>query len=154
LRGDLQTKLKAFDLGVDDILTVPFRQRNSSPDASSSRVGRPGPFRPIVPTIKFGEIEIDIVNHVVHARSVRIHLSVVEQNLLYLLAGRGGRVVTREEISTRSGGAHFAMCREANIVDRHVRRAARQLQNGYAPIGASRRRRPCRAWAIDSSAVP
>ena len=23
-RGDLQTKLKAFDLGVDDILTVPF----------------------------------------------------------------------------------------------------------------------------------
>ena len=27
-RGDLSTKLRAFDLGVDDVLTVPFRPRS------------------------------------------------------------------------------------------------------------------------------
>ena len=128
LRGDLQTKLKAFDLGVDDILTVPF-----SPEELLARcivIARrtTGTVRPIVPTIKFGEIEIDIVNHVVHAGQSVIHLSVVEQNLLYLLAGRGGRVVTREEILDTIWGADFVA--EANIVDRHVRRLRVKLQNG------------------------
>ena len=33
-RGDLKTKLRAFDLGVDDILTMPFSPRSCSPGAS------------------------------------------------------------------------------------------------------------------------
>jgi DNA-binding response OmpR family regulator len=33
-RGDLNTKLRAFDLGVDDILTVPSRRRSCSLDRS------------------------------------------------------------------------------------------------------------------------
>ena len=61
-RGDLQTKLKAFDLGVDDILTVPF-----SPEellARSIVISRrtTGTDLPLVPTIKLGEITLDIVN--------------------------------------------------------------------------------------------
>ena len=61
-RGDLKTKLRAFDLGVDDILTMPF-----SPEELLARLDRHQPprvgdaTRPIVPTIKLGEIEIDIV---------------------------------------------------------------------------------------------
>ena len=55
-RGDLQTKLKAFDLGVDDILTVPF-----SPEellARSIVISRrtTGTDLPLVPTIKLGDI--------------------------------------------------------------------------------------------------
>lgn len=61
-RGDLRTKLKAFDLGVDDILTVPF-----SPEELLARcivIARRalGTDRPIVPKITIGEIEINIVN--------------------------------------------------------------------------------------------
>ncbi len=33
-RGDLPTKLRAFDLGVDDILACPSRRRNCSPARS------------------------------------------------------------------------------------------------------------------------
>jgi CheY-like chemotaxis protein len=60
-RGDLKTKLKAFDLGVDDILTVPF-----SPEellARSIVIGRraSGLELPIVPTIRLGEIELAMV---------------------------------------------------------------------------------------------
>ena len=89
-RGDLKTKLHAFDLGVDDILTVPF-----SPEellARSIVVSRRalGTDRPIVPTIRLGEIEIDILNRVVHAGDSIIHLSGIEQRLMYLLASRGG----------------------------------------------------------------
>src|SRR6185295_5456862 len=60
-RGDLPTKLRAFDLGVDDIVTTPF-----SPEellARSVVVGRraSGGHRRIVPTITLGEVEIDIL---------------------------------------------------------------------------------------------
>ena len=128
-RGDLKTKLRAFDLGVDDILTMPF-----SPEellARSIVISRraTGTDHPIIPTIKLGEIEIDIVNRQVKAGSSVVHLSGIEQSLLYLLASRGGRVVTREEILDAIWGVDFVA--ESNIVDRHIRSLRIKLQNDY-----------------------
>jgi DNA-binding response OmpR family regulator len=128
-RGDLKTKLKAFDLGVDDILTMPF-----SPEellARSIVISRraSGTDLPIVPTIRLGEIEIDIINRHVRAGQSVVHLSGIEQSLLYLLASRGGRVVTREEILDAIWGTDFVA--ESNIVDRHVRSLRIKLQNDY-----------------------
>lgn len=128
-RGDLKTKLRAFDLGVDDILTMPF-----SPEellARSIVVSRraTGVDRPIVPTIRIGEMEIDIVNRQVRAGDSVVHLSGIEQSLLYLLASRGGRVVTREEILDAIWGTDFVA--ESNIVDRHIRSLRIKLQNNY-----------------------
>ena len=128
-RGDLKTKLKAFDLGVDDILTMPF-----SPEelvARSIVITRRafGTDRPIVPTIKLGEIEIDILNREVRAGRSVVHLSGIEQSLLYLLASSGGRVVTREEILDAVWGTDFVA--ESNIVDRHIRSLRVKLQNDY-----------------------
>jgi DNA-binding response OmpR family regulator len=128
-RGDLATKLKAFDLGVDDILTVPF-----SPEellARSIVISRraSGIDRPIVPTIRLGEIEIDIVNRQVLADGSVVHLSAIEQSLLYLLASRGGRVVSREEILDAVWGTDFVA--ESNVVDRHVRSLRVKLQDSY-----------------------
>ena len=128
-RGDLKTKLRAFDLGVDDILTVPF-----SPEellARSIVITRRafGTERPIVPTIRLGEIEIDIVSREVRAGDSVIHLSGIEQSLLYLLASRAGRVVTRDEILDAIWGTDFVA--ESNIVDRHVRSLRIKLQNDW-----------------------
>jgi DNA-binding response OmpR family regulator len=128
-RGDLKTKLKAFELGVDDILTMPF-----SPEellARSIVISRraSGTDLPIVPTITLGEIEIDILNRQVRAGQTVVHLSGIEQSLLYLLASRGGRVVTREEILDAIWGADFVA--ESNIVDRHVRSLRIKLQDDY-----------------------
>ncbi|HYI66223.1 MAG TPA: response regulator transcription factor [Candidatus Limnocylindrales bacterium] len=128
-RGDLPTKLRAFDLGVDDILTMPF-----SPEellARSIVISRraSGIHRPIVPTIKLGEMEIDIVNREVRAGGSIVHLSSIEQSLLYLLASRGGQVVSREEILDAVWGTDFVA--ESNIVDRHIRSLRIKLQNDY-----------------------
>ena len=128
-RGDLKTKLKAFDLGVDDILTVPF-----SPEellARSIVISRraSGTNLPIVPTIKLGEIEIDIVNRQVRAGQSVVHMSGIEQSLLYLLASRGGRAVTREEILDVIWGTDFVA--ESTIVDSHVRSLRIKLQDDY-----------------------
>jgi DNA-binding response OmpR family regulator len=128
-RGDLKTKLRAFDLGVDDILTVPF-----SPEellARSIVLSRRtfGFDRPIVPTIRLGEMEIDIVRREVRTGTSVIHLSGIEQSLLYLLASRGGQVVTRDDIIDGIWGSDFVA--ESNIVDRHIRSLRVKLQNDY-----------------------
>jgi DNA-binding response OmpR family regulator len=161
-RGDLRTKLRAFELGVDDILTVPFSPEELLARAIviSRRASRID--RPIVPRITLGEIEIDIVNREVRAGQSIVHLSPIEQSLLYLLASRAGQVVTREEILDVIWGTDFVA--ESNIVDRHVRSLRVKLQNDYrhprfvATVpGRGYRFIPKftnRGWASDSDAKP
>jgi two-component system, OmpR family, KDP operon response regulator KdpE len=127
--GDLQTKLKAFDLGVDDILTVPFSPEELLARSIVITRRATGIDRPMVPTIRLGEIEIDILNRLVHAGSSVVHLSHIEQSLLYLLASRGGQVVTRDEILDIIWGMDFLA--ESNVVDSHIRSLRVKLQDGH-----------------------
>jgi two-component system, OmpR family, alkaline phosphatase synthesis response regulator PhoP len=128
-RGDLKSKLRAFDLGVDDILTMPFSPEELLARAIVITRRASGTNRPIVPTIRLGEMEVDIVNRLVRAGNAVVHLSGIEQSLLYLLASRGGRVVTREEILDAIWGTDFVP--ESNVVDRHVRSLRIKLQDDY-----------------------
>ena len=128
-RGDLRTKLRAFDLGVDDILTVPFSPEELLARSIVLTRRATGIDRPMVPTIRLGEIEIDILSREVRAGASVIHLSGIEQSLLYLLASRGGRVVSRDEILDAIWGTDFVA--ESNIVDRHIRSLRIKLQNDY-----------------------
>jgi two-component system, OmpR family, alkaline phosphatase synthesis response regulator PhoP len=127
--GDLKTKLAAFDLGVDDILTTPF-----SPEELLARVivitrRAIGVDLPLIPVIRLGEIDVDIVNRQVRAGTSVVQLTPIEQSLLYLLASCGGRVVTHEEILDAIWGTDFVA--ESNIVDRHVRSLRVKLQDDY-----------------------
>jgi DNA-binding response OmpR family regulator len=128
-RGDLRSKLRAFDLGVDDILTVPFSPEELLARSIVITRRSSGIDRAIVPTIKLGEMEIDIVHREVRAGTSVIHLSGIEQSLLYLLASRAGLVVTREEILDAIWGTDFVA--ESNIVDRHIRSLRVKLQDDY-----------------------
>jgi DNA-binding response OmpR family regulator len=128
-RGDLKTKLRAFDLGVDDILTMPFSPEELLARSIVLTRRATGTDRPIIPVIRLGEIEIDILNRQVRAGSSVVHLSGIEQSLLYLLASRGGRVVTRDQILDAIWGTDFVA--ESNIVDRHVRSLRIKLKDDY-----------------------
>jgi DNA-binding response OmpR family regulator len=128
-RGDLQTKLKAFDLGVDDILTMPFSPEELLARSIVITRRASGTRQAIVPIIRLGEIELDIVKREVRAGQSVIHLSGIEQSLLYLLASRGGRVVSREDILDAIWGTDFVA--ESNIVDRHIRTLRIKLQDDY-----------------------
>jgi len=128
-RGDLKTKLAAFERGVDDILTVPF-----SPEELVARVmvimrrtySETAAFTPV---LRLGELEIDILNRSVRAGGHELHLTGLEQSLLYLLAANAGRLLTRDEILDHLWGVDFIS--ESNIVDRHVRNLRAKLQNDY-----------------------
>ena len=128
-RGDLRTKLRAFDLGVDDILTMPFSPEELLARSIVITRRATGIGLPLMPTIKIGEMEIDILSREVRTGNSVIHLSGIEQSLLYLLASRSGRVVTRDEILDAIWGTDFVA--ESNIVDRHIRSLRIKLQNDY-----------------------
>lgn len=128
-RGDLKTKLRAFDLGVDDILTMPFSPEELLARSIVITRRATGSDRPIIPTIMLGEMEIDIVSREVRTGASVIHLSGIEQSLLYVLASRGGRIVTRDEILDAVWGTDFVA--ESNIVDRHIRSLRIKLQDDY-----------------------
>ena len=128
-RGDLKTKLAAFEQGVDDIMTIPF-----SPEELLARVlvitrralGEAAPFYPVQ---RLGELEIDILQRLVRAGTSELHLTGLEQSLLYLLAARAGRVVTRDEILDALWGVDYVS--ESNVVDRHIRNLRAKLQNDW-----------------------
>ena len=128
-RGDLKTKLRAFEIGVDDIVTVPFSPEELLARCLAVSRRAVGEEHTVIPTIRLGEMEIDIVNREVRAGTSVIHLTGIEQSLLYLLASRAGRVVTREQILDAIWGTDFVT--ESNIVDRHVRALRTKLQNDY-----------------------
>lgn len=128
-RGDLSSKLAAFDQGVDDIMTVPF-----SPEELLARIlvitrrtyGEPVPFTPV---LNIGDLKIDILHRQVHAGTSDLHLTGLEQSLLYLLAANAGQIVTRDEILDALWGTDYVA--ESNVVDRHVRNLRIKLQNDW-----------------------
>jgi DNA-binding response OmpR family regulator len=128
-RGDLRTKLEAFERGVDDIMTLPFPPeellarvialvRRSYPDAAA-----------FAPVIRLGELEIDILHRSVRAGAAELHLTALEQSLLYLLAANAGRVVSREEILEALWGADYVV--GSNVVDRQVRNLRARLRDDW-----------------------
>lgn len=128
-RGDLKTKLVAFEAGVDDILTVPF-----APEELLARVialvrRAYSDAVTFTPVIRLGDLEIDILNRTVRAGDSELHLTSLEQSLLYLLAANAGRVVTREEILDTLWGVDYVA--ESNVVDRQIRNLRARLQNDW-----------------------
>jgi len=128
-RGDLKTKLRAFDLRVDDIITMPFSPEELLARSIVITRRATGVGLPLIPTITLGEIEIDILSREVRTGAVIIHLSGIEQSLIYLLASRGGRVVSRDEILDAIWGTDFVA--ESNVVDRHIGSLRTKLHVDY-----------------------
>ena len=128
-RGDLKSHMRAYELGVDDILTVPFLPEDLLARTIAATGRTPGRDRSIVPMITVGGIQLDILNRRVHSGDSVAHLNGIEHSLLYLLASRSGSVVTHEEIVGAIWGPDFAM--EGDVVDRHIQSLRIKLQASH-----------------------
>lgn len=128
-RGDLATKLAAFEAGVDDFLTIPFwpEELVARVVALMRRTYRESAV--FTPVIRLGELEIDLLHGRVLAGGADLHLTAVEQSLLYLLAANAGRLLTRDEILDTLWGTDFIA--GSNLVDRHVRNLRSKLQDSH-----------------------
>jgi DNA-binding response OmpR family regulator len=126
-RGDLRTKLAAFERGVDDILAVPFSPEEFVARAVALMRRSYSEAVEFTPVLRLGDLEIDILNRHVRANGAELHLTPLEQSLLYLLAANAGRLLTRDEILNYLWGVDYVA--ESNVVDRHIRNLRNKLRD-------------------------
>lgn len=128
-KGDLKTRLAAFDQGVDDIMTIPFSSEELLARTMVLARRSLGVVHPLQPTLYLGEIEIDILKRHARVGMDEVDLSGTELSMLYLLAANAGRVMSRDEILDTIWGTDFIS--ESNLVDRHVERLRAKLHDDW-----------------------
>ena len=128
-RSDLRGKLDAFERGADDYIGIPFVPDDLVARARAVIRRAHGSAGELVPRLRIGDLEIDVLNRKVLAGEHELHLTSLEQALLYLLAANAGSVLSREQILDALWGTDFVI--ESNVVDRHVRALRAKLQNDW-----------------------
>jgi two-component system KDP operon response regulator KdpE len=128
-RSDLRGKLDAFERGADDYIGIPFVPDDLVARARAVIRRTHGNAGELVPRLRIGDLEIDVLNRKVLAGDHELHLTSLEQALLYLLAANAGSILTREQILDALWGTDFVI--ESNVVDRHVRALRAKLQNDW-----------------------
>lgn len=132
-RSDIQSKLTAFERGADDFLRVPFDADELVARCAAVIRRTYGESVPLIAALKIGDLEVNLVTRRVRRGSAELHLTSVEQALLYVLAANAGGVLTRGQIVDAVWGAEHVP--SSNVVDRHIR-ALRAKLSAAAP-GAS-----------------
>jgi len=118
-RRDTALKLGAYERGADDIVEVPFTLDKivARPFALLRRAH--GMTVSIVPKIKLDGLEVDLIEQRVSVGGRLLHLTPIQQTLLYLLAANAGKALSREDLLATMWGGEFEI--ESNVVDRHIR---------------------------------
>ena len=129
VRGDLKTKLAAFDRGADDIIAVPFVPEELVARTLALMRRSYGDDVAFIPVINVGGLQVDLLNQQVKVGKLRPVLTSMEQALLYLLASNPGQTLGREEILNALWGADYIA--GSNVVDRHVRNLRLKLKDDW-----------------------
>jgi DNA-binding response OmpR family regulator len=128
-RSDLRGKLDAFERGADDYIGIPFVPDDLIARAHAVIRRTHGSAGELVPRLRVGDLEIDLLNRRVLVGAHELHVTSLEQALLYLLAANAGTVLTREQILDALWGTDFVI--ESNVVDRHVKALRAKLQDDW-----------------------
>jgi len=105
-REQEQDKIAALDAGADDYLTKPFSVGELQARIRASI--RRGTKVEAQPTFVAGDLEVDLVGHLVRKKGAEVHLTPNEFNLLAALIKNLGRVVTHKQLLTEVWGPAFA----------------------------------------------
>jgi DNA-binding response OmpR family regulator len=117
-------RILGLELGADDYVTKPFSPRELV--LRVNKVLRRGQTDQAEPdTFKFGELLIDVPQHLVKWRGKSVELTSTEFKLLLLLAKRCGRVQSREQL-LRDVWEYHSMI-DTRTVDTHMRRLREKL---------------------------
>jgi two-component system KDP operon response regulator KdpE len=106
-RSSEADKIAALDLGADDYLTKPFGigellARVRSGLRRSTRSNESGDS-----VVVFGDVEIDLANHVTRKSGAEVHLTPIEFRLLAHLCAHAGKVLTHRQIVKEVWGPSY-----------------------------------------------
>jgi two-component system response regulator RegX3 len=116
-------------VGADDYVTKPYRLRELV--ARMRAVLRRSPLAEQEPAsgevLEVGDLRLDPERHEVHLRTSLIPLPLKEFELLELLMGNAGRVLTRETLIDRVWGPHYVG--DTKTLDVHVKRLRSKIED-------------------------
>jgi len=104
-RSDSLDKVEALDAGADDYVTKPFAADELL--ARLRALGRRTPGATDEPVVSFGDVTVDLANHVVTRGGGAVRLTPTEWRLLEVLVRNPERLVSRETLLTEVWGPQY-----------------------------------------------
>ena len=118
-RDDEIDKVTGLDLGADDYMTKPFSMRELM--ARIRAMLRRAEIQAVIPEIpvKYGDLEIDILHHVITRAGITLNLSPKEFDLLVFLTANKSLVFSRDQLLEKVWGYEYSG--DTRTVDVHIR---------------------------------
>ena len=118
-RDDEIDKVTGLDLGADDYMTKPFSMRELM--ARVRAMLRRVEIQTVIPETprRFGDLEIDILHHVINRAGNTLNLSPKEFDLLVFLTSNKGLVFSRDQLLEKVWGYDYSG--DTRTVDVHIR---------------------------------
>jgi DNA-binding response OmpR family regulator len=132
-RDDEIDKVTGLDLGADDYMTKPFSMRELM--ARIRAMLRRMEIKAVVPEtpLIFGDIEVDVLHHLIKRKGVPVNLSPKEFDLLVFLTGNKGLVFSRDQLLEKVWGYDYSG--DTRTVDVHIRWLREKIEDNSEEPG-------------------
>ncbi|WP_374686383.1 response regulator transcription factor [Promineifilum sp.] len=122
-RVDDTDKIVGLELGADDYVTKPYNPREVVARVRARLRPQGGG---AAPTLRAGELELDVRRREVHVGGRPVELTPTEFNLLHVLMEQAGYVLTRGELMRRGLGVDFEGVERT--LDSHIRNLRQKIE--------------------------
>jgi len=128
-RRNVGGRREAFAHGADDFIAVPLVPGDLVARVRAVMRRTHGTAEQLLPRVRIGHLDIDVLNRTVLADDERLQLTSLEFALLHLLVESAGMIVTRDRIAEVLWGTDLVL--QSRAVDRHVQALRAKLHDDW-----------------------